>query len=67
MVDVERPVPGQCLVWADRVELDAEGVGLMDEIEGVVDLLAVQPLILQRPERAFAEAFCPGDFTRVRT
>ncbi len=61
MVDVERPVPGQCLVWADRVELDAEGVGLMDEIEGVVDL------ILQRPERAFAEAFCPGDFTRVRT
>ncbi len=54
-------------MWADRVELDAEGVGLMDEIEGVVDLLAVQPLILQRPERAFAEAFCPGDFTRVRT
>ena len=55
-VDLARPVPPEVLVWADGVELDAEGLGLADQVESVVDLLAVQPLVLQRPERAFPDA-----------
>lgn len=48
------------LVGPDGVELDSEGFGFSDQVEGVVDLLAVQPLVLQRLERALARRFGPA-------
>ena len=59
-VDLSGPVPGQRLVRPVGVELDAEGLGFSDQVEGVVDLLAVQPLVLQRLERALARRFGPA-------
>jgi hypothetical protein len=40
-------------VRADRVVVDAIALGVLDEVEDVVDLLEEQPLVLQRPEPAF--------------
>jgi hypothetical protein len=37
LVDVDRAVPGQRLVRPDRVELNPVGLGLADQVEGVVD------------------------------
>ena len=59
-VDIERAVPGQGLVRADRVELDAVLVADADEVEGVIDLLAVETLVFQRLEAALSNAGLPG-------
>lgn len=49
-VDLDRAVPGQGLVGADLVELDPVFLGLADQVQGVIDGLAVEPLVLQRLE-----------------
>lgn len=49
-VDLAWPVPGEVVVRADGVELDAQGFCFADQVEGVVELFAVQPLVLQRLE-----------------
>lgn len=41
---------------ADGVELGPVGIGLADQVEGIVDLFAVEPLILQALEGSFADA-----------
>lgn len=55
-VDLTGTVPGQVFVRPDFVELDPEGFGLADQVEGVVDLFAVQPLVLQRSEGSLSHA-----------
>jgi hypothetical protein len=46
-------------VRADGIELGPEEVGFADQVQGVVDGLAVEPLVLQRPERPLADAVLP--------
>ena len=48
------PVPGQCFVGPDLVVLDAVLLGVLGEHDGVVDLVDVEPLVLQRAEPALA-------------
>lgn len=55
-MDLTGTVPGQVFVRPDFVELDPEGFGLADQVEGVVDLFAVQPLVLQRSEGSLSHA-----------
>ncbi len=45
---------------ADGVELGPVGVGLADQVERIVDLLAVEPLVLQALEGPLADAVLPG-------
>ncbi len=59
-MDVVGPVPGERLVGPDGVELDPEGFGLANQIEGVVDGFEVEPLVLQRLEAPFAHAVLAG-------
>lgn len=66
-VDLSGPVPGQRLVRPVGVELDAERLGFSDQVEGVVDLLAVQPLVFSDWNARSRTPFWPGDLTRVRT
>jgi len=53
-VDVAGAVPGDGLVGADGVVLEPVGLGVLDELEGVVDLLEVEAFVLQAAEAAFA-------------
>jgi hypothetical protein len=53
-VNLDRAVPGQGLVRADGVEVDPIALGVGDEVHDVVDLFEEQPLVLRRPEAAFA-------------
>lgn len=46
-VDVAGSVPGEVLVGSDFVELDAVGFAGADEVNGVIDLLTVEPLVFQ--------------------
>src|SRR5829696_4622942 len=55
-VYLPRPVPRQCLVWSDRVELDPELLGVAGQVKHVEDVLAVEPLVLQRLERSLPHA-----------
>lgn len=48
------PVPGDGLVGSDLVVLASVVLGPFGEHEGVVDLVDVEPLVLQRAEPAFA-------------
>ncbi len=50
-VHLSGTVPREVLVRPDGVELDPEGLGFSDEVEGVVDLRAVQPLVLAQAGR----------------
>ncbi len=55
-VHVQWPVPGQGFVWADRVVLDPVVLCVLGEHDGVVDLVDlvdVEPFVLQGPEPAF--------------
>ncbi|MBA2507450.1 MAG: helix-turn-helix domain-containing protein [Nocardioidaceae bacterium] len=56
LVNIVRAVPGDRLVRPDGVELDSEGLGLADQVEGVVDGFEVEPVVLQRLEAAFSDA-----------
>jgi hypothetical protein len=47
LVDVDRSLPGQRFVGSDGVELDPVCLGLADQVQGVVDGLAVEPFVLQ--------------------
>ena len=49
---LQRPVPRQRLVWSDRVELDPEFLRVAGQVKHVGDVLAVEPLVLQRLERS---------------
>lgn len=61
-------VPGQCLGWSDGLELDVVGIGFADQVEGVVDLLAVERLVLQRLESGLADPrYARESSTLVRT
>lgn len=51
-----RPVPEQRLVWSDRVELDPELLRVAGQVKHVEDVLAVEPLVLQRLERSLPHA-----------
>lgn len=53
-VDVRRAVPGDGFVGADGVVLGPVGLGVFDEVQGVVDLFEEQPFVLQGAEAAFA-------------
>jgi hypothetical protein len=53
---LQRPVPGQRLVWSDRVELDPELLRVSGQVKHVDDVLAVEPLVLQRLERSLPHA-----------
>ncbi len=53
-VNLGGPVPGEGFVRADRVVLDAVVLGSLGELDGVVDLVDEQPLVLQGAEPAFA-------------
>ena len=53
---LQRPVPRQRLVWSDRVELDPEFLRVSGQVKHVEDVLAVEPLILQRLERPLPHA-----------
>jgi hypothetical protein len=53
-VDVVGSVPGQVLVGADGVVLEAVGLGGGGQVEGVRDLLEEEPLAFQGAEAAFA-------------
>ena len=59
-VDVVRTVPGQGLVRADAVVVDAVALRGQGEVEDVVDLFEEQPLVLQRPEPALPGPVLPG-------
>jgi hypothetical protein len=48
------PVPGDGLVRADLVVLDPVLFGVLGEHDGVVDLVDVEPLVLQGAEATFA-------------
>lgn len=58
-VHVPGPVPGECLVGPDGVELGAEVLSVLDQVVDVVDLLPVKPLVLQRLERPLAHPVLP--------
>ena len=51
-VNVEGTVPGQSLVGSDLVELDPECFGFADQLEWVVDLFAVEPLVVRAAPRS---------------
>lgn len=53
-VHVHRPVPGDRLVRTDLVVFDPVVLSAFDERHRVGDLVEEQPLVLQRPEPAFA-------------
>ncbi len=53
-VHLQWPVPGDRLMRALGVVLDSVVLGPLDERQGVRDLVEEQPLVLQRPEPAFA-------------
>jgi hypothetical protein len=59
-VDVVGPVPGQGLVRADGVVVDPVALGVLDQVEDVVDLLEEQPLVFQRPEPTLRGSVLPG-------
>lgn len=54
--DVERAAHGERFVWADPVEELAVGLGFEAELVAVVDLQAVEVLVLERAEGALADA-----------
>jgi hypothetical protein len=47
LMPVLGPVPGDGLVWPDLVVLDAVFLGVFGEHDGVVDLVDVEPFVLQ--------------------
>ncbi len=53
-VDLDGAVPGDRLVGSDGVVLDAVVLGVGCQVQGVWDVLEEQPLVLERPEAAFA-------------
>jgi hypothetical protein len=53
-VEVKRSVPGDRLVRADGVVVVPVGGELFGQLQGVVDLVPVEPVVLQRAEPAFA-------------
>ena len=53
-VDVVGSVPGDGLVGADGVVVDAVVLGVRDEVQGVVDLFEEEAFVLQGAEAAFA-------------
>src|SRR5665648_677487 len=53
-VDLDRAVPGQVLVGSDGVVLDPVMLDVSGQVDRVGDLFEEQPLVLQRPEAAFA-------------
>jgi potassium transporter len=55
-VNVDRSVEGDRLMRADGVVVDPVGLGVGSEGDRVVDVLAVEPLVLQGAEAAFAGA-----------
>ena len=55
-MDRQWPVPGQCFVWPDRVELDPELLRVVGQVNHVDDVFAVEPLVLQRLERSLPHA-----------
>jgi hypothetical protein len=65
-MNLPRPVPGQRLVWSDRVELDSELLRVAGQVKHVKDVLAVEPLVFQRLERSLPHAVWPGVLTLVR-
>jgi len=56
VVDLDRPVEAEGLMRPDLVEDLPVGVRLTDEIVEGIDLLPVEVLVLQRAERALADA-----------
>jgi hypothetical protein len=54
-VDVEGPPAAQCSVWPDGVEELPVALGFESELVAVVDLFAVEVLVLQRAEGAVDE------------
>jgi hypothetical protein len=72
-VDVDRPVPGERFVRSDGVVLGAVVPGVGRQGEAVGDVLAVEPLVLQRLEAAFPDAVlarCPdpgADVVQLRS
>ena len=59
-MDVVGPVPGQGLVRADGVVVDAVALGVHGQVQDVVDLFEEQPLVLQRAEPALPGPVLPG-------
>jgi len=55
------------LVWADAIKLDAIVIGCSDQVERIIELFAVEALVLQALEGALTETVLPGGLTRVRT
>jgi hypothetical protein len=55
------------LVWADAIKLDAIVIGCSDQVERIIELLAVEALVLQALEGALTDTVLPGGLTRVRT
>ncbi len=49
----------KCLWGQDGVGLDVMGIGFPEQVEGVVDLLVVEPLVFQGLEGLLAEAVVP--------
>lgn len=49
-------VPGQSFVGPDGVQLNPVGVGFADQVQGVLDRFAVEPLVLQRLGSLLADA-----------
>jgi hypothetical protein len=45
-VDVEGSISGERLVWPDGLELDAIVLGMGSESQAVMDVLAIEPLLL---------------------
>ena len=74
-MDGRGAVPGEWIVRADGVVVDPVALGVLDEVEDVVNLFEEQPLVLQRPKICASatqnlrsrDPFCPGERTRVRT
>jgi hypothetical protein len=59
-VHVEGPAPAEGFVGAGVIELDPERFAFGDEIEGVVDLFAVEPFVLERSEGPFSHTVLAG-------
>jgi hypothetical protein len=55
------------LVWADAIKLDAIVIGCSDQVERIIELLAVEALVLQALEGALTDTVLPGGLIRVRT
>jgi hypothetical protein len=53
-------VPGQGFVRADGVVVDPVALGVLDQVQHVVNLFEEQPLVLRRPEPSLAGAVLPG-------